>query len=338
MVRFLTRQSPPLPFAESLVLLGVISWIDLVTGHEVSLVLFYTVPIVFAVWLCDNKSAFAIAGLAGVLWSWADVVLGHSYLNATVQGWEIAIRFAFFFLVGLAGTALKERYRASYARISLLEHARRLEQQIIEVSEYEQQRIGRDLHDGLCQYLAGVGCAATSLKIDLERRRLPKLATTAAEIEKLLEESVKQARTLAHGLVPVQLDDAGLPGALQELVALTRRLFGVECTFEFAGQDRSGDVGKATHLYRIAQEAINNAIKHGKARHIEVRLSANCSAISLSVADDGSGLSKAGEAPHGVGISIMRYRATVLGGELEIEDRPNGGTVISCIVPAEIRK
>jgi len=334
MIRFLTRQSPPLPFIESLALLGLISWVDLIAGHEGSLVLFYSVPIVFAVWLCDNKSAFAIAGLAGVLWSWADLVLGNSYVNTTVQGWEIAVRFAFFFLVALAGIAVREQHRASSARISLLEHARKLEQQIIEVSEYEQQRIGRDLHDGLCQYLAGVGCAATALKLDLEQRRLKKLAAAAAEIEKLLEESVKQARNLAHGLVPVQLDDAGLPAALQELASSTSRLSAINCTFEFAGGNGSSHAGKATHLYRIAQEAINNARKHGGARHIDVRLSANRDALSLSVADDGIGFVKTAKNTDGVGLSIMRYRANVLGGELEIEAGPHGGTIVSCVVPA----
>jgi signal transduction histidine kinase len=333
MVSFLTRQPTPIAFVEALALLIGISWLDLATGHQISLVLFYSAPIVLAVWLCDNKSAFGVAGLAGVLWSWADIVVGHSYPSATVQGWEIAIRFAFFFLVALAGIAVKERHRASSARISLLEHARKLEQQIIEVSEYEQQRIGRDLHDGLCQYLAAVGCAATSLKIDLERRGLDGLAVTAAEIEKLLEESVKQARTLAHGLVPVQLDEAGLPAALQELVTSTSRLFGMECSFEFAGENASHHPGKATHLYRIAQEAINNATKHGKARHVDVRLSANRSAMSLSIADDGTGFSKTEKATNGVGLSIMRYRANVLGGEFEIEGRPKGGTIVSCTVP-----
>jgi signal transduction histidine kinase len=337
MVRFLTRQSTPLPFIESLALLIVIVWIDLLTGHQVSLVLFYTVPIVFAVWLCDNKSAFAVAGLAGVLWSWADVVLGQSYATPTVQAWEIAIRFAFFFLVAVAGIGVRERHHAASARIALLEHARQLEQQIIEVSEYEQQRIGRDLHDGLCQYLAGIGCAATALKIDLQRRDVRELAGNAAEIEKLIEQSVKQARTLAHGLVPVQLDEAGLPAALQELASSTSRLFGINCTFEFAGTNGFDPAGKAAHLYRIAQEAINNATKHGKAQHVEVRLSANSDAMSLSIADDGRGFPQSARNANGVGISIMRYRANVLGGELEIEDRPTGGAIVSCIMPANGR-
>jgi signal transduction histidine kinase len=335
MFRLLTRQPPLVAFAESLVLLFAIGWLDLATGHQVSLVLFYSAPIVLAVWLCDNKSAFAVAGLAGVLWSWADLVSGHSYSSPTVQGWEIAIRFAFFFLAALAGIATKERHWASSARIALLEHSRRLEKQIIEVSEHEQQRIGRDLHDGLCQLLAAIGCVATSLKMDLERRGSEELAARAAEIEKLLSDSVQQARNLAHGLVPVQLDEAGLPAALHELAASTSRLLGMECTFEFAGENWITHSGKATHLYRMAQEAINNARKHGKANNVEVRLSANSDAMSLSIADDGTGFSKTEKDTDGVGISIMRYRANVVGGEFDIEERPTGGTIVSCTVPAE---
>ena len=334
MFRFLTRQSATLAFIEALALLFAITWLDLATGHQVSLVLFYTAPIVFAVWLCDNKSVFVIAGLAGVLWSWADLVLGHSYSTSTVQAWEIAVRFAFFLLVALAGIATREQQRASNARISLLEHNQRLEKQIIEVSEYEQQRIGRDLHDGLCQFLAAIGCAATSLKIDLEGKGLDQLAKNASEIEKLLSESVKQARDLSHGLVPVQLDDAGLPAALQELAESTSRMFPLDCKFEFAGECGVNQNGKATHLYRIAQEAIHNAAKHGKANHIDIRLSANQSATSLSISDDGAGFAKPGTMD-GMGISIMRYRANLMDGELAIESSAKGGTTVSCTVPTE---
>lgn len=333
MLRFFIRPSAPLAFIEALALLFGISWLDLATGHQVSLVLFYSAPIVFAVWLCDNKSAFAVAGLAGVLWSWADIVVGHYYSAPAVRAWEIAIRFAFFFLVALAGIATKERHQAASARILLLEHAQKLEKQIIEVSEYERQRIGRDLHDGLCQFLAAIGCAATSLKIDLKEQGLDKLAADAGEIEKLLSESVKQARDLSHGLVPVQLNEAGLPAALQELAASTTRLLAIECTFESAGQNGAGQNGRATHLYRIAQEAIHNATKHGKASKIDLRLSANANATSLSITDDGIGFPKNETETNGVGISIMRYRANLMGGEFAVEPGARGGTVVSCTVP-----
>jgi len=336
MVRYFLRQSPTLAFIEALALLFTISWLDLATGHQVSLVLFYTVPIVLAVWLCDSKSVFVIAGLAGVLWSWADLVLGHAYSNATVQAWEIGIRFAFFFLVAVAGIAIRERQRAFAARISLLEHTQKLEKQIIDVSEYEQQRIGRDLHDGLCQFLAAIGCASTSLKMDLEQKGLAELARNAAEIEKLLSESVKQARDLSHGLVPVQFDEAGLTAALRELSVTTNRLLSVKCSFECGADAPVGLNGKATHLYRIAQEAIHNATKHGKAQKIDIRLSANANATSLSITDDGVGFPQDLNETGGVGISIMRYRAHLMDGEFAIESGRNGGTTVSCTVPIEV--
>src|SRR5205085_8073116 len=191
------------------------------------------------------------------------------------------------------------------------------------------QRIGRDLHDGLCQFLAAVGCAATSLKIDLKEQRLDKLAANASEIERLLGESVKQARDLSHGLVPVQLNEAGLPAALNELAVSTSRLLPIRCTFEAAGKTGVDQNGKAAHLYRIAQEAIHNATKHGKAGKIDIRLSANESATSLSIADDGIGFSKNGNALNGVGIGIMRYRANLMEGEFAIEPGDRGGIIVS---------
>src|SRR5437899_2778966 len=187
-------------------------------------------------------------------------------------------------------------------------------------------------------YTAAIGCAATSLKIDLKETGLDKLAANASEIEKLLSESVKQARDLSHGLVPVRLDEAGLPAALNELAVSTSRLLPVQCTFEAAGKTGASQDGKATHLYRIAQEAINNATKHGKARKIDIRLSANASATSLSIADDGIGFSKNGNAMNGVGISIMRYRANIMDGEFAIEAGSGGGTIVSCTIPTGAKR
>lgn len=334
MNRFLVRQSPTLAFVESLALLFAITWLDLATGHQVSLCLFYTVPIIFAVWSCDNKAAFVIAGLAGVLWSWADLALGHAYANETVQAWEMVVRFAFFLVVALAGIAIRERHRASRARICLLERTQRLEKQIIEVSEYEQQRIGRDLHDGLCQFLAAIGCAVTSLKTELTQRELSELANRAGEIEKLLSDSVGHARDLSHGLLPVQFEENGLSAALQELAATTTRPSTLKCNFDCAGANGLSNNGHAAHLYRIAQEAIHNATRHGQARNIDIHLSSNANATSLSVADDGIGFPEHGKQSNGFGISIMRYRANLMKGELLIESTPGSGTVVSCTVPA----
>src|SRR5438046_10744924 len=104
MFRFLTRQPKPVPFIESLVILAVIGWFDLITGPEISLLFFYCVPIAYAVWLCDRSAAFWVAGLAGIVWTWADIANGVSYATIPLQGWEISVRFAFFFLVALAAS------------------------------------------------------------------------------------------------------------------------------------------------------------------------------------------------------------------------------------------
>ena len=129
---------------------------------------------------------------------------------------------------------------------------------------------------------------------------------------------------------------AGLAAALRELTASTNRLLPVTCTFECAAEAPVGLNGKATHLYRIAQEAIHNASKHGKADKIDIRLSANTSATSLSITDDGIGFPKNGCETTGVGISIMRYRAHLMGGEFAIEPGRNGGTAVSCTVPTDL--
>lgn len=334
MFRFLDRQPKHLAAIESFLLLGVIGWVDAQTAHDMTLTLFYSLPILFAVRLCDRKTPFAIAALACVIWCWADLASGHQYLSPTLHAWEISIRCTFFFLVAIAGVAVNDRQSAANARVVLLEYAQKLEHQINEITEYEQQRIGRELHDGLCQYLAAVSCATTSLKIDMERRGLTELTAKTAQIEGLLADSVNQARDLARGLAPVQQDEAGLAAALHELAAATSRRFGIECTFECAGENEITRNGKATHLYRIAQEAIDNAANHGKAHAISVRLSANPSVVSLSVADDGIGFSKTNKNMNGIGIAVMRYRANAVGGEIEIEERLKGGTIVSCTVPA----
>ncbi|MEY2485562.1 MAG: two-component system, LuxR family, sensor kinase FixL [Verrucomicrobiota bacterium] len=335
MLRFLTRQPHPLPLIESVFLLGVVGWLDLITGYEATLVVFYAIPILFAVWLCGRNMPFVIAAAACLVWYWADVGNGHLYFSGALQAWEISIRCAFFFGIATAGVAVRDRQLAAASRMQLLEHSRQLEQQINEITEYEQQRIGRELHDGLSQYLAAISCATTSLKIDMQREGLVELTAAAAVIEGLLADSVNQARDLARSLAPVQGDEAGLATALQELAAAVRRRFGIDCTFRCTGQSGIGCNGKATHLYRIAQEAIDNAVIHGKARAVDVRLSANASAVSLSVSDDGIGFSKTTRNVNGIGMSVMRYRANMVDGEFEVEDRPTGGTVVSCTVPVE---
>jgi signal transduction histidine kinase len=335
-VQLFRRQPRSFALLEALFLLAIVGVADLETGYEASLTLFYIIPILLVVFWWDRWTiSYGVAALAALVWCWADMAAGHPYAGNAVQLWEIAVHSVFFFLVATAGCVVKKQSDAANARISLLEHAQRLEQQIVEVSEYEQRRIGQDLHDGLCQYLAALGCSASALKSDLEQAGLPRFAAAAEDLAQLLRAGISQTRNLARGLMPLHMDGGGLGSALEALTKSCGRLLNVECVLSRTGETIAATDGKATHLYRIAQEAINNATRHGKAQRIEVSLSSNPSAVVLSIADDGIGISKTAKNLNGMGLSIMRYRSNLIGGELLIEERTNGGTVVCCTTRQE---
>ncbi len=327
------RQPRAWIFAEAAALLFPIAFYDYSTGYEVSLSLLYCVPIFLVAWCCDRKSGVLMALIAGITWWWADVQAGHPYLRSWMEAWEAFVCCGFFVITAIGTAAVKQQRDASASRIALLEYSQRLEREIIGISEREQERIGQDLHDGICQYLAALSCSAASLKSDLERHHLAAEARTADDLAGFLRDVVVQTRNLARGLVPVQMDEAGLASALEELTASATRLLGIRCVYESAGVPVIRDNGVAMHLYRIAQEAINNATKHGRATNVLVSLIEDGKATTLRIADDGAGISKSSTGNDGMGLGLMYYRAHLVGGELRIEEPPSGGTVISCGVP-----
>ena len=211
---------------------------------------------------------------------------------------------------------------------------RRMERQILEATAEEQRRIGQDLHDGLCQELTGIAFAVELLGRKLGARRAPEKATLD-RIAELVDQSITHARELARGLQPVALDAAGLATALSELSHKGESLFGVTCVFERRGDLDAAVAGGETagHLYRIAQEAISNAVRHGRARTIDVELAADDSSLRLTVSDDGTGIPAKPPATGGIGLQTMAYRARVIGGALTVRPGRHGGTVVTCAVP-----
>jgi signal transduction histidine kinase len=337
-MRFATlfqRQPPEWIFAEAATLLFPIAFYDYSTGYEVSLGILYCVPIFLVAWCCDRKAGVLMALMAGITWWWADVQAGHPYLRSWLEGWEVLVRCGFFVITAIGTSAVKQQRDASASRIALLEYSQRLEREIIGISEREQERIGQDLHDGICQYLAALSCSAASLKNDLEGHHLAAEAKVADELAGFLRDAVAQTRNLARGLVPVQMDEAGLASALEELTASATRLLGIRCVYESRGAPLIRDNAVAMHLYRIAQEAINNATKHGKAANVRVSLIDDGRETTLRIADDGRGISKTVKGCDGMGLGLMYYRARLVGGELQIDEPPAGGTVISCGVPLQ---
>jgi signal transduction histidine kinase len=294
------------------------------------------VPIYLVAWCTDKKFGILIALMAGIIWWWASVAAGRPYLNNWQECWETFVRIAFFVFIAIGAASLKREHVAAATRIALLEHSRRLEHEIIDISEREQRRIGRDLHDGLCQYQAALACAAASLSGDLLKKNLVKESGLADELAQRLQEAVAQTRDLARGLVPVQMEEMGLSSALEELARSVSHLHSVECELELHGDTTFFDNVAATQLYRIAQEAINNATRHGQATRIQISLSHDDEVTMLRIRDDGIGISQPNSKAPGMGLSLMTYRANLAGGELLIEQPPEGGTLVSCIICASI--
>ena len=207
-----------------------------------------------------------------------------------------------------------------------------LEKEILAIGERVQGRIGQDLHDDLCQQLTGIEFLGRSLERQLAAGS-PAEAVRAREISRLVRQAMTHTRELAHGMCPVELAEEGLPGALRGLAAQTRKQFRVQCVFRCDLPEWSSDHAVETHLYRIAQQAIANAIQHGKARRIDLRLQEAANKFILGIRDNGIGFTEPGDTCKGMGLRIMQYRADVIGGTLLIRRLASGGTAVVCAIP-----
>jgi PAS domain S-box-containing protein len=207
-----------------------------------------------------------------------------------------------------------------------------LEKTILEISAREQRRIGQDLHDGLGQHLTGIAFMSKVQEQKLMEKGMPE-AGDAAKIVHLVNEAINKTRELARGLHPVVSDAEGLMSALRQWAGEVEDLFTVSCRFQCFSPVLIHDDTVATHLYYIAREAVNNAIKHGHARQIVIRLAADQRQGALTIQDDGSGISSTVPSHKGMGLHLMGYRARMVGGSLKVQRVPIGGTVVTCLFP-----
>jgi len=207
-----------------------------------------------------------------------------------------------------------------------------LEREILEVTEREQRRIGRDLHDSLGQNLTGLAFLIEGFSRKL-KKEFPGDVRAANQMVALINEAVSQVRYLARGLDPIGLDKGGLMAGLREMSCNVESVFGVPCKFEYKKPVIINNELISAQMYHIAQEAINNATKHSKAKHIRIMLKERRGGITLSIADDGIGISEKKQGTRGMGLHIMRYRAENIGGKLTFSHGRGGGTVVKCTVP-----
>jgi PAS domain S-box-containing protein len=213
---------------------------------------------------------------------------------------------------------------------------KRLEKTILEITETERRRIGQDLHDGLGQHLTGVAFMGKVLEDRLAELSLAE-AAEAAKIVRLVNESIKMTRDLARGLLPAVSEGHGLMSALEHLASEVSELFRVECRFECCDSIPVHDEALADHLYRLTQEAVTNAIKHGQAKSIAIGLAVVKGGGVLTVRDDGCGFEVVPNIQPGLGLRIMSYRAKMINGSLNVQSARNGGTVVRCLFPIEVK-
>jgi PAS domain S-box-containing protein len=211
--------------------------------------------------------------------------------------------------------------------------SKHLEKAILDISGREQRRIGQDLHDGLGQHLTGIAFMSKVLEQKLAEKSLAE-STEAAKIVKLVNEAIHKTRELSRGLLPVLSDARGLMSALEQLAVEVEDVFRVSCRFECHEAVLLEDDAVATHLYHIAQEAVHNAIKHGRARNIVIGLAELEERFVMTIEDDGVGFPE-NPAPTGMGLHIMSHRAKMVGGTLDVERRRTGGTLVACSFPCD---
>jgi len=235
-------------------------------------------------------------------------------------------------LPAVAQRALHALAQERALRAAQAEH-RRLERELVAISERERHSIGADLHDNLGQQLTALELMCTLAKTEAAPH--PALARRLDQMARMLREAITQVRFLARGLVPVGPGPDSLQVGLAELAERISALRRPRCRLECPEPVAVADPFLAGHLYRIAQEAVNNAVKHARAAEIVIRLARRDGALLLAVEDDGAGLPRAQGAPAaGIGLSVMRHRANAIGATLAVESRRGGGVSVRCSLPS----
>jgi signal transduction histidine kinase len=209
---------------------------------------------------------------------------------------------------------------------------RRMDDLLARGADLERARIGADLHDALGQQLTGL-----SLYLQAAARRAerdyPNMSNDLGELAKIASKSIQTMRDMTHGMLPLELRQMGFESVCQQLAATTQKSSGITVKFRYLGSPSRVPVGpSAEHMYRIVQESLANAVKHANATRISVTLKASAAKLVLTVSDNGAGIDST-RTTDGIGLQIMRYRAQLLGGLLDVRRSPSGGTIVSSVLP-----
>lgn len=317
-----------------LVLIGLVGYVDYLTGYERSLLLFYLLPISMAAWFGGFVFSLVLAAVCVLVWVLSDLASGIPALGF----WNIGMAFASFALfAGLLSklrTLIRELDRRVHERTAALEREmaerQRLDKEIARVADRERRRLGQDLHDNLGQHLTGTALGAQVLKEKLAARFAPEV-DEAEKLVRYVEEGIDLTRKLARGFFSPELEAEGLVVALQHLAEKVKERFMINCIVDGDESVRIGDSTIANQLYRIAQEAVTNSVKHAAAKQINIRLTMDRSELCLTVIDDGVGFPDRPQS-EGLGLRLMRHGASLSGGTFDIRRNGQSGTIATCRV------
>jgi signal transduction histidine kinase len=321
-------------------LIAVIGWADFYTGNQISLLVFYFLPVAIGVAAAGWRIGSFIAALSVITWLIGDFANGAHYASFVIPCWNAAIALGtYLILVWLLASLLslhrdldeRVRQRTTALRNEMNERER-LEKAVLDIGERERFAIGRDLHDGLGQHLTGTALLAQAAARDLELRAAAE-APQVNKVVSLIEQGIEQTRNLARGLLSAAIERDGLVPACAELCLAVRSQFRIDCDFEAIGEPNIAEASVASHLYYIVQEAVRNAARHSGASRIDVSIVANASGITCTVRDDGKGLPLQ-PSGKGLGLQIMAHRAGIIGASFSLTTPPEGGTEIVCHLPA----
>jgi len=323
--------------ASAINIILVVGVVDYLTGFEISFSPFYLLAIGIAAWFVGSDFAVGLSVLSVLVWLAGDYAAGARYSSLFVAVWNAVISLVSFLIVVWLLRRLRSLHDDLEARVQqrtlaltdeMVERGR-LEEEILNISERERQRIGHDLHDSLGQHLTATAMAGAVLQEKLAAGSLPQ-ATDASHLVRLVEQAVELTRQLSRGLAPVEMTGEGLMDSLRELAASTKNQSGILCEFICGEPVLVYHAPTSTHLYRIAQEAVNNVVKHAQASRIILRLSGNDDVIELVVEDNGVGAPQPPPKGRGMGLQIMNHRADMIGASFSMRRLAEGGTSVTC--------
>lgn len=320
----------------SLIWIGLVGLADYWTGYEHSMLIFYLIPITLGTWFVGRNYGLFLAALSIGASIFTDIVSGIPQVRYWNEAVGLSSYAVFVWLLARWRSLLLQlddrvRLRTSDLQEEILQR-KRLEREMTEVTERERRRLGHDLHDSLCQHLTGVALTAQVLQSKLTGKQSDD-AAEAGKLVGLIEEGIDLTRSLARGLFSPDLEGSGLAVALEGLAHGTQEKTGVSCEFHHNDEEivQPCDPAVQTQLYRIAQEAVANGVKHSRATRIVIELDDADEETSLNVFDDGGGFDSA-TVTNGLGLKMMRHGADLIGAKFSVCARTPAGTTVSCVL------